>query len=73
MQVNIHEAKAHLSELIERVLRGEEIIIAKGNKPIAKLTALESPKQARQPGSAKNQIWMAKDFDTPLEDFEDYR
>ena len=70
-QFNIHEAKTHLSELIERAMLGEEIIIAKGNKPVVKLTTLSPSKQERKPGSAKGKIWMAEDFDAPLEDFKD--
>jgi prevent-host-death family protein len=72
VQFSIHEAKAHLSELIERATLGEEIIIAKGNKPVAKLMALGSPTRKRKPGSAKGKLWMAEDFDAPLEDFKDY-
>lgn len=71
-QFNVHEAKAHLSELIERAMLGEEIVIAKGNKPAVKLTALGPPKRERKPGSAKGKIWMSEDFDAPLEDFQDY-
>jgi prevent-host-death family protein len=48
-QVNIHEAKTHFSSLVDRALRGEEIIIAKGGKPVAKLVPLLPP-APRQPG-----------------------
>jgi prevent-host-death family protein len=65
--VNIHEAKTHLSKLIERVRRGEEIVIAKAGKPVARLVP-ERSRAARQPGSAKGQIWIADDFDDPLPD-----
>ena len=71
-QVNIHVAKAHLSELIKKAMLGEEIIIAKDNKPVAKLTALYPEKHKRYLGSAKGQVWISKDFKEPLEDFEDY-
>jgi prevent-host-death family protein len=72
-QFNIHEAKAHLSELIEKAMLGEEIIIAKNNKPVVKLTALIPPKQERKPGSAKGKIvYIAPDFDATPEDFKDY-
>jgi prevent-host-death family protein len=69
---NIHEAKARLSELVEKAMLGEEVIIAKGNKPVAKLTAFKPPKTQRVPGSAKGKVWIAPDFDEPLDDFKDY-
>jgi prevent-host-death family protein len=72
MQVNIHEAKTHLSKLLAKVSTGEEIIIAKGNKPIAKLVQFPSEQPKRKLGSAKGQIKIAPDFDAPLEDFQDY-
>ena len=65
-QVNIHSAKTHFSQLLDRVSSGEEIIIAKAGKPIARLVPLESYKHQRQPGSAKGKISIAEDFDAPL-------
>ncbi len=64
--VTIHEAKTHLSKLLVRVQAGEEIIIAKGDKPIAKISPLASEPADRKPGSAKDKIWMSDDFDAPL-------
>ncbi len=72
LQVNIHEAKTHLSRLIQKVIEGEEVIIAKGNKPIVKLTLLDEYKPKRKLGMAKGKVWIADDFDEPLEDFKDY-
>ncbi|HQU72317.1 MAG TPA: type II toxin-antitoxin system Phd/YefM family antitoxin [Calditrichia bacterium] len=72
-QVNIHQAKTHLSKLIELVQQGEEVIIAKGNHPIAKLVLLETLKPNRKIGSAAGQIVISDDFDEPLADFESYR
>lgn len=69
---NIAEAKAHFSELVQKAMLGEEVVIAKGNKPVLKLVPLEKPKQPRKPGSAKGKIWIAKDFDATPEGFEDY-
>jgi prevent-host-death family protein len=69
---NIAEAKAHFSELVQKAMLGEEIVIAKGNKPVLKLVPLEKSKQPRKPGSAKGKIWMAEDFDAIPEGFEDY-
>lgn len=70
---NIGEAKARFSELVQKAMLGEEVIIAKDHKPVLKLIALEQPKQHRKPGSAKGQVKMAADFDETPEDFKDYR
>ena len=72
-QVNIHEAKTNLSKLIKKVINGEEVIIAKGNKPLVKMVRLEGDKPKRKIGTAKGKIKIADDFDAPLEDFEEYR
>ncbi len=72
MQVNIHEAKTHLSKLIKKVVDGEEVIIAKGNKPIIKLVVFEDKKIQRKIGTAKGKIKVSDDFDEPLEDFKEY-
>jgi len=53
MEVNIHEAKTHLSRLLERVAIGEEVIIAKAGKPVAKLVPINEPPKRRFLGSAK--------------------
>jgi len=60
--VNIHEAKTHLSALLVRVRNGEEIIIAKAGKPVAKLVRVEQP-PPRVLGRLKGKIWIAPDFD----------
>jgi prevent-host-death family protein len=70
--VTIHEAKTHLSRLIKKVINGEEVIIAKGNKPLVKLISLEKNKPVRKIGSAKGLIVISKDFDAPLDDFLEY-
>ena len=69
-QYNVGEAKAHLPQLVRETLAGDEVIIAKDNKPLVKLVPLTPGPW--KPGSAKGQIWMSDDFDAPLEDFEDY-
>jgi prevent-host-death family protein len=71
-QVNIHEAKTHLSKLIKKVINGEEVVIAKGNKPIVKIVNLEINNPKRKLDSAKGKIKIAADFDEPLDDFEEY-
>jgi prevent-host-death family protein len=72
IQVNIHEAKTHFSRLIQQAIEGEEIEVAKGNKPVAKLIALNPPAPKRRLGTAKGRIQMAPDFDEPLDDFKEY-
>jgi len=63
--VNIHEAKTHLSKLLDRVSRGEPFIIAKAGRPIAKIVSLESPQpdQARRLGFLTGEIEVPEDFD----------
>jgi len=63
MRVNIHEAKTHLSRLVDRAAAGEEIIIGRAGKPVAKLVAYEPPVERRKLGSMKGRIWIAPDFD----------
>ena len=67
MEVNIHEAKTHLSRLLQRVAAGEEVTIARSGVPVARLVAVE-PKAKRPLGFARGQIWIADDFDAPLPD-----
>lgn len=64
--VNIHEAKTHLSRLLEQVIQGEEVIIAKSGRPVARLVALRGSAKRREPGSARGQIKIAEGFDDPL-------
>ena len=64
--VNIHEAKTHLSRLLVRVSVGEEIVIAKAGKPVARLVPIDERPAQRLPGSAKGQVVIAPDFDAPL-------
>lgn len=63
--VNIHEAKTHLSELIEKAVHGEPFIIAKAGKPLVKVTPLDSPekKQMRRTGFLKGKFKIPRDFD----------
>ena len=60
---SISEANAQLSALIERVLAGEEVIIGKAGKPVAKLVRFERPRGPRRPGALRGRIEIAKDFD----------
>ena len=65
---NITEAKAHFWALIEKVMSGEEIIIGKAGKPVAKLVRYERREESRQPGALKGKIKIADDFDELPED-----
>jgi prevent-host-death family protein len=69
---NIADAKARFSELVQKAMIGDEVIIAKDNKPVAKLVPLVATGKAREPGSAKGQVWVAPDFDATPTDFGDY-
>ncbi|MFA5504550.1 MAG: type II toxin-antitoxin system Phd/YefM family antitoxin [Vulcanimicrobiota bacterium] len=72
-QVNIHEAKTHLSRLIQDVLNGEEVVIARDNKPMVRLVLHESALPKRRPGRLPGLILsMSEDFDAPLDDFMEY-
>jgi prevent-host-death family protein len=66
MEVNIHEAKTHLSRLLERVALGEEVIIAKAGKPVAKLVRLDDQCKRRVLGSARGEFTVPDDFNDPL-------
>ncbi|MBN8766988.1 MAG: type II toxin-antitoxin system Phd/YefM family antitoxin [Thiobacillus sp.] len=64
--VNIHEAKTHLSRLLEQVAGGEEIVIAKAGKAIARLVPLDAAPKKRQLGLLKGKLNVPDDFDAPL-------
>ena len=64
--VNLYDAKTQLSKLVDRAADGEEIVIAKAGKPLARLVPLEKKKVRRVPGLWKGKIWVAPDFDDPL-------
>ena len=66
-EVNVHEAKTHLSRLLMRVAQGEEIVIAKAGKPIARLVPVE-PKSRRILGQDRGLFEVPEDFNAPLPD-----
>ena len=68
-QVTLEEAGPRLSELIQEAQAGEEVVITQGNDALVKLVPI---KPRRKLGTATGQVWMAEDFDAPLEDFRDY-
>jgi prevent-host-death family protein len=65
---NIHEAKTHLSKLLEQVAGGTDVIIAKAGVPVARLVAVVLPAKERELGTEEGRIVIADDFDAPLPD-----
>ena len=65
-QVNIHEAKTHLSRLLEEVADGEEVVIAKAGKPLARLVPYQPGLKPRRLGGLKGKIHLGPEFDEPL-------
>lgn len=64
MQVfNVHEAKTNLSKLLEKTAKGEEVVIAKAGKPVAKIVPFEEKLKPRKFGLWKGKIWVSPDFD----------
>lgn len=74
MIVNMHEAKTHLSRLVERAAAGEDIVIGRAGKPVARLVAFSETRAPRRPGAMAGRIVIADDFDdTPewlIDEFE---
>lgn len=68
--INIHEAKTHLSRLVERVEAGEEITLARAGRPVARLVPFYARREPRRPGLWKGHVWIGPDFDEPLPEFE---
>ena len=66
--VNIYEAKTRLSKLVELAASGEDVIIGRAGKPVARLTCLRSPKRSIRFGALKGKVRLAQDFDAPLPD-----
>ena len=64
--VNIYDAKTQLSKLIEEAVAGNDVIIARGGKPVARLTRLGSSKRKLKFGVLKGKIKFSADFDAPL-------
>jgi prevent-host-death family protein len=69
---NVAEAKARFSELVRRAVSGEEVIVARDNKPLLKLVPVAMADGQRAPGTARGRIWVSPDFDQPLPDFDEY-
>jgi prevent-host-death family protein len=61
--VNMHEAKTHLSRLVDRAAQGEDVVIAKAGRPVARLVPYDESDEPRTPGAWKGRVWIAPDFD----------
>jgi len=70
LTVNVHEAKTQLSKLLERVMNGEQIIIAKAGKPVAMLMPISEMPPQRFPGNDAGKVTISTDFDEPLQEFD---
>jgi prevent-host-death family protein len=68
MEVNVHQAKTHLSRLLEQAMAGEEVIIMRAGRPLVRLTPVQSAPCARKIGTAKGDFVVPDDFDAPLPD-----
>jgi prevent-host-death family protein len=69
MEVNMHQAKTHLSRLVQRAVAGEEITIARAGVPLVRLAVVKKkPVKKRPLGMDRGKIWIADDFDAPLPD-----
>lgn len=71
-QVDVRQAKRQFDQLLERAAQGEDVLITKDDRPLARLTA-PAPEKKRQFGSVEGEIWMSEDFDEPLDEFWEYR
>lgn len=69
--INVHDAKTHLSRLLERVEAGEEITLARAGRPVARLVTVRRPSGPRKPGIWKGKVVIGPDFDDPLPEFEE--
>ena len=70
MEFNVHEAKTHFSKLLAKVEAGEEVVIARAGKPVAKLVPIQEKRAPRQLGTAKGQFVVPDDFNEPWPEFE---
>jgi prevent-host-death family protein len=63
VKLNMYEAKTRLSQLVDQVAAGEEVVIARNGRPVARLVPAETRPATREPGSLRGKIWLAPDFD----------
>jgi len=66
VEVSVYAAKTHLSRLLDRAAKGEEVVITRNRRPVAKLVAVGAARGARRLGALRGKVRVAKDFDAPL-------
>ncbi|MFZ0216219.1 MAG: type II toxin-antitoxin system Phd/YefM family antitoxin [Candidatus Dormiibacterota bacterium] len=71
VQVNVYEAKSQLSRLLDQAVAGDEVIIARHGRPVARLVPVEAKARRRKGGAWKGRVWIAPDFDQTPEDVID--
>ncbi|HEY9086059.1 MAG TPA: type II toxin-antitoxin system prevent-host-death family antitoxin [Candidatus Tyrphobacter sp.] len=71
-QVNLYQAKTHLSLLVAEALKGEEVVLARNGTPLVRLVPVEKRKPSDAFGMDRGKVWIAPDFDETPEDFKDY-
>jgi prevent-host-death family protein len=69
--VNVHDLKTNYSKYLDKVAGGQEILLGKHGKVVAKIVPLAQAQQPRVPGALKGKIWMSNDFDAPMTDIWD--
>lgn len=73
MVINVYEAKTNFSKLLDRVAGGEELVLGRAGRPIARLVPYTKPRLPRRPGRLSGRVWIAPDFDeTPAEVIADF-
>jgi prevent-host-death family protein len=70
--VNLHDAKTHLSRLVDEAVGGGEVVIARANRPLVQLVPVAEAAPPRRLGTASGHVVIGEDFDAPLDDFSDY-
>lgn len=70
--VGMHEAKTHFSRLIKDVEGGEDVIVRRGDQPVARIVPYVPPTGERKPGALRGRIWIADDFDDIPPEFDEY-
>lgn len=69
--INVHDLKTNYSKYLDKVVNGQEILLGKHGKVVAKIVPLSHAQQPRTPGSLKDKIWVSDDFDTPMTELWD--
>ncbi len=71
-EIGAFEAKTHLASILDKVAHGQKFVVTKHGKPVAQIVPVEKKNAIRNAGEWRGRIWIADDFDAPLEDFKEY-